>query len=528
MTRWWLLGIFLFVSGSAWGAFNSQFPPFANVKDFGAKGDGVTDDSSALQAAVNVSSAVYFPCGTYKSESLTVTSRSGVKLWGAGWCTVLKLNTSIGGTLINLSSSTDVEVRDFVLDGSSTSDTNNAWNCLSMDGCQRCSVIHNKMINCMGDGIHMVSATRSSSHNTISGNYITGVSGNGINCFNTNQDEDDILDNEIYVSNAASGQAGQMELTNSRIMGNVFDGGSSIGLTLAGDGSANRADNLVLGNRFYGGTYALEFGSFQDGTTVIGNHIEGSKSGGQSALKASVGGSGKSGQITIVGNSIYHGSEAVTFPANGSSAWLFNSNYVSKSSATQSSAWVTTAVSSATISGNIFDATSITTGGSNIIDQVLSNAVVVGNQFLGSNSSGQTAVNANGVTNNAIALNKSINMTDVTTNVNSFGNFIIDSTGTIRGATALSGDRIVAPKNGNLRGSVTISGASTSGTVTFGQSETDGNYFVSAVVGATSGSPAAGSTRVYVTGKGTTGFTVNDEVAPGAGNSVTVDWHLIR
>jgi len=36
-----------------------------NVKWFGAKGDGVTDDSDAIQAAVNTGSSVFVPAGTY-------------------------------------------------------------------------------------------------------------------------------------------------------------------------------------------------------------------------------------------------------------------------------------------------------------------------------------------------------------------------------------------------------------------------------------------------------------------------------
>ena len=38
-----------------------------NVKhpDFGAKGDGVTDDASAIQTAIDVGGIVFFPVGTY-------------------------------------------------------------------------------------------------------------------------------------------------------------------------------------------------------------------------------------------------------------------------------------------------------------------------------------------------------------------------------------------------------------------------------------------------------------------------------
>lgn len=47
----------------------------ANVLDFGAVGDGVTDDTAAIQAAINASYSVFFPEGTYVVSS-TITLRA--------------------------------------------------------------------------------------------------------------------------------------------------------------------------------------------------------------------------------------------------------------------------------------------------------------------------------------------------------------------------------------------------------------------------------------------------------------------
>lgn len=78
-----------------------------SVKDFGAIGDGYTDDTAAIQSAINASSVVYFPAGVYKISSVTVSS--GKKLYGdgnkhlylrnAGGVTLSQVKT-LGGTWI--------------------------------------------------------------------------------------------------------------------------------------------------------------------------------------------------------------------------------------------------------------------------------------------------------------------------------------------------------------------------------------------------------------------------------------------
>jgi hypothetical protein len=57
-----------------------------NVRDFGAKGDGVTDDTRAIQAALAVTNqgALLFPPGRYVITDFLRVTRSGVVLRGAG------------------------------------------------------------------------------------------------------------------------------------------------------------------------------------------------------------------------------------------------------------------------------------------------------------------------------------------------------------------------------------------------------------------------------------------------------------
>ena len=57
-----------------------------NVKDFGAKGDGTTDDTAAFKSAIAATSngALYIPAGRYKITNLLTIDKSNVVLRGAG------------------------------------------------------------------------------------------------------------------------------------------------------------------------------------------------------------------------------------------------------------------------------------------------------------------------------------------------------------------------------------------------------------------------------------------------------------
>ena len=67
-------------SGPIW----TPGPLGVSVKLFGAVGDGVTDDTSAIQAAINSGSPVYIPQGTYKTTSTITLPNQNTVIRGAG------------------------------------------------------------------------------------------------------------------------------------------------------------------------------------------------------------------------------------------------------------------------------------------------------------------------------------------------------------------------------------------------------------------------------------------------------------
>ena len=65
--------------GAAFGSFEN--PGVVNVKDYGAKGDGVTDDTQAIRNAVAAGDKVFLPRGNYKVSG-TITLGSNTQLFG--------------------------------------------------------------------------------------------------------------------------------------------------------------------------------------------------------------------------------------------------------------------------------------------------------------------------------------------------------------------------------------------------------------------------------------------------------------
>lgn len=61
-----------------------RFADVVNVKDFGAKGDGTTDDTEAIQKALNTGKTVYIPSGIYACYGELAMTIAGTRIVGAG------------------------------------------------------------------------------------------------------------------------------------------------------------------------------------------------------------------------------------------------------------------------------------------------------------------------------------------------------------------------------------------------------------------------------------------------------------
>ncbi len=72
-----------------------KFGDLVSVRDFGAVGDGLSDDTLAIQQAMAAHDSVYVPAGTYLLSG-TLTLTEGKSLLGAGQASILKGNAGAG------------------------------------------------------------------------------------------------------------------------------------------------------------------------------------------------------------------------------------------------------------------------------------------------------------------------------------------------------------------------------------------------------------------------------------------------
>lgn len=127
---------------------------------YGAVGDGVTDDTSALQTAVNAATAahrtLYLPASTYLvSTPITIPSGEGLAIVGAGWGTRIKLKASSNCFVFQMTGAdTRITMRDLTIDGNCLEQaTTGTSGGIDAAGAVACRFDNIHFIACRDDGI---------------------------------------------------------------------------------------------------------------------------------------------------------------------------------------------------------------------------------------------------------------------------------------------------------------------------------------------------------------------------------------
>ena len=233
--------------------FDGPFASWVNVKTaFGAKGDGVTDDTAALQAALNSIShshyVLWFPNGNYLiTSSLTVSGVSNVTILGEDpRSTTVSWGGPQGGTMLTLEGSNGINFGRLTLDGQSISgaDIGITWNYGTGYYPTRILIHDSRIIN-TGTGIQSGWAGETEiervhfDHNTQA-----GVSLGSYNALNWNIVDSLFTDNAIGVTNVYG--AGNFTVTNS-----VFVRSTTADMSIGNTGSFSMRSNLSVDSKAF-------------------------------------------------------------------------------------------------------------------------------------------------------------------------------------------------------------------------------------------------------------------------------------
>lgn len=144
-------------TGSQERSLDSRLKDSVSVKDFGAIGNGVANDTAAIQAAVNAATNVFIPVGTYMVSS-TISIPNNTTLYGAGFNSVLKKTVETVDRVIDNAdksgTGSNIVLRDFKIDGSrTTTGYTPLKDAVYLSSAIQCIVENLLVINCKNDGI---------------------------------------------------------------------------------------------------------------------------------------------------------------------------------------------------------------------------------------------------------------------------------------------------------------------------------------------------------------------------------------
>lgn len=244
-----------------------------NILDYGALASA-SDNTLAIQAALDTGLDVYVPEGTFYSAALTIDT-NGQRIFGIG--TLKAISTLSDGILISISANvTDVVIENIVVDGNSSNrsggTTTNSYEVVLNTNCDR-TVIQNLTVkNAYGNAIGVYV----SDNVTVQNCEINGYGVNGI----------------MFLQNCAG----------ALIDGNnVIGTGTQNGIFINGQNTNGATDVVINGNYVYGsGDFGIEVGNVFSGNhtnvSVTGNTVRDCVNAGISFRRVENG--------TITGNSV--------------------------------------------------------------------------------------------------------------------------------------------------------------------------------------------------------------------------------
>jgi predicted lipoprotein with Yx(FWY)xxD motif len=284
------------------------------VKDFGAAGNGVKDDTAAIQAAVNKAgdmggARVFFPKGVYLTKDEIVIRKDNITLEGVGWEAELRItehpkrvitienakNSIVRNLQISLGVSgvqrNDMDEGIYVTGNSSNfmieKILGNGKGVMTRGNVNHGVIRDNSFKNTLADGIHI---TNGSKNIEIINNTLENTGDDAIAVVSYAANNGKLAENIRIIGNRVknSKSRGIVHIGGKEvdILSNVMDGTSSSGILIGQDHNYNTlasynthiSDNTVIGAGTYavkkGNEFGIEVASGAFDTTIINNLIQ--------------------------------------------------------------------------------------------------------------------------------------------------------------------------------------------------------------------------------------------------------------
>lgn len=312
---------------------------FFNVMDFGATGNGTTDDTTSIVAAIasigSSGGTLFFPQGTYLVTGLII-SNSGIKILGTGWKSIIKLKNASNQYIFRLTAG-NIQFKDIQLDGNKSNQTsgkeaiqtgfnadnlivqnvfiqNTYWTGIFVNGSKNTLIDGCRLLNCGASGVdtnttgYGIDFESSTDWKVINCRIDTSLA-EGIKCGGTSPytSSNFVISNNT-ITNVQTDQRGCIFLfesqdgviSNNCLFGNPNATHGINGIYQRGPGGSSPTNNIISNNRIEDVSgVGIEIQS--GGVILSGNRIKLSGTG-SDAMGIYIGTGGDNS--TIIGNSI--------------------------------------------------------------------------------------------------------------------------------------------------------------------------------------------------------------------------------